>query len=110
MRQVGYKRTKFENTIMVWPEPIEEPAIVRNDEIYDAPWPLVKLEDRPEYGGWLCARRDVRWWRITSARIVIKSWLTMVKYRIIVTLSIWNLADNNPSGAPSWRNVGKRRK
>lgn len=103
IRQIRYNQAG-----MIWPDPIDEPVMMTCDEIDYAPWPLVKLEERPEYRGWLCARRDVRYWRLTAARLAIRRWFEMIQRRTIETLVIWNLV--KPGEGMDWRgwkNVGK---
>ena len=97
MRQIGYRIVEesrsgqWPRLEMIWPDPVEEPVIMTMTQIADSPWPLVKLEERPEWGGWLCARKDVRYWRLTAARIAVGLWLEMVKWRMIKTLQVWRL-------------------
>lgn len=86
MRQIRYNQDD-----MIWPDPIDEPVMMTYAEIDYAPWPLVKLEEHPEWGGWICARKDVRYWRLTAARIAVGRWLEMVKWRMIKTLQVWRL-------------------
>lgn len=93
---------------MIWPDPVGEPVMMTMEQIADSPWPLVKLEERPEYGGWLCARKDVRYWRLTAARFAVRRWFEMIQHRTIETLVIWNLV--KPGEGMDWRgwkNVGK---
>lgn len=98
MRQIEYKITRRPGEVikwpeMIWPDPVDEPVMMTRVQIDASPWPIVKLEERPEWGGWLCARKDTRRWRLTAARIGAKRLFEMVKLRMIATLAIWGLVN-----------------
>ena len=77
----------------------------------DYPFPLARVESRPDYQGATYVRTDVG---IPLYGLLWRLWVTYlrlavtIKSRLIYTAEVWGLAAVTPGERPSWKHLGKK--